>query len=82
MSRLVADVTIRRGEIILWIAATSVWLSVGFAISVWDSWHHGSGMSFLYDVLILFTVPAIALAVLWTLAKIRSWVREVLGYNS
>jgi hypothetical protein len=73
MSRLVADVTIRRGVIVLWMAASSIWLSLGFTISVWDWWHHGTGMAFVYDVLILFTVPAIALVVLWTLAKIRSW---------
>ena len=74
--------TIRRGALGLWIAASSVWLSLGFTISVWDWWHHGTGMSLLRDVLILFAVSAAALVCLWSFEKIRSWVGGFSARNS
>jgi hypothetical protein len=81
MPRQVAKATIRRGALGMWIAATSIWLGLGFAISAWDWWHHGIGMSLLRDVLILFAVPTIALVFLWAFEKIVGWATVLPGRN-
>jgi hypothetical protein len=67
-------VTIRRGVFGLWIAFSSIWLSLGFTLSIWDWWNHGTGASFLGDVLILLAAPATALVLVWFFEKVRRWI--------
>ena len=69
----------RRATSRMWIAFTSLWLSLGLTIFIWDWSKHGLASTYLYDLAILLGVPALSLGMLWICVKVGGWMSGGLG---